>query len=91
KQGVENCFGGASCSISYVNSEEFTRSTSLCRASLKSPPIFKSRSQSFKSFSTSSTHMISSIVLPVRRVGGLSLRGNLYSLSSRVGSLGPSM
>ncbi|CAL8993547.1 unnamed protein product [Prunus brigantina] len=36
---------------------EFAWSTSLCRASSKFPPIFKLRSRSFTSFSTSSMRM----------------------------------
>ncbi|CAL9024168.1 unnamed protein product [Prunus brigantina] len=52
KEGVENHFGGAACSISAVNGEEFTLSTTLHRASSKSPPIFKSQSRLF----TSSRH-----------------------------------
>ncbi|CAL2271239.1 unnamed protein product [Prunus armeniaca] len=43
KEGVENRFCGAACSISAGNGEEFTWSTSLRRASSKSPPIFKSQ------------------------------------------------
>ncbi|CAL9025477.1 unnamed protein product [Prunus brigantina] len=39
---VENRFGGAACSISVVNGDEFNWSTFLRRASSKSPLIYKS-------------------------------------------------
>ncbi|CAL2246278.1 unnamed protein product [Prunus armeniaca] len=57
KEGIENHFGGAACSISAMNGEEFTWSTSLRITSSKSPPIFKYQSWSFTSFLTSSVHM----------------------------------
>ncbi|CAL2229839.1 unnamed protein product [Prunus armeniaca] len=43
KEDVKNRFGGAAYSISGVNGEEFTWSTSLCSASSKSTPIIKSK------------------------------------------------
>ncbi|CAL8136283.1 unnamed protein product [Prunus armeniaca] len=52
KESVENHFGGATYSILVVNGEEFTWSTSLCKESLKSPPIFKSQNQSFTSIAS---------------------------------------
>ncbi|KAI5334644.1 hypothetical protein L3X38_024777 [Prunus dulcis] len=47
---------GAASFILLMNGEEFTWSTFLRKASSKYPPTFKSRSQSFTSFSTSSAH-----------------------------------
>ncbi|KAI5314347.1 hypothetical protein L3X38_043523 [Prunus dulcis] len=56
-EGIENHFRGTAYSISTVKGEEFGWSTSMCKASSKPSPIFKSRSRLLKSSSTSSAQM----------------------------------
>ncbi|KAI5351747.1 hypothetical protein L3X38_004638 [Prunus dulcis] len=52
---IENLIGRVAYSISSVNNEEFTWSTSLRTTSSKSPSTLRPWSRSFTSFSMSST------------------------------------